>query len=519
MRKILALLLAILSPALLTAQINSANQSFVLIHVTVIDMTGSPPKPEMTVVINGNRIAAIGNGGMIRVPKDARIIDGSGKFLIPGLWDMHAHSRGEDLTRDVFLPLFIVNGVTGIRHMFGDCREPCVPGSIKLESINHLRQQAATGEIVAPRIVASSPLVDGRVFWKGSIVVTNPEEARAAVRAIRQRGNDFLKVYSSLSRESYFALADEAKKQRLVFAGHIPVALSAIEVSDAGQKSIEHLMILLWAGSTVENEWRRERLQFLGKPPSDEERASRRADIKRLADTYDQRKAALTFARLAKNGTWVCPTLVVERSSAFYEDKDFINDARLKYLPSSVTDDWKGGFKFLFGERTAQDVADGKRLFKIKLAAVGQMHRAGVRLLAGTDEPNPYCFPGFSLHDELALFVEAGLSPFEALQTATTNPTKYLNLSDSLGTIEKGKIADLVLLDANPLEDIRNTRKIAAVIINGRYLPKESLQRTLACPWNCICTRKGGTPSGSGERSFPLRHGLGSSKRGSRQSE
>jgi hypothetical protein len=467
MRNIFTLLLTILLPVPLTAQINLAGQPLALTHVTVIDMTGAPPKPEMTVVINGNRITAIGKSGQVSVPKDARIIDASGKFLIPGLWDMHAHSNNEELTRDVFLPLFIANGVTGIRHMFGDCQEPCTPSHIKLGSINHLRQQTA--------------VVDGKMVRRGSIVVTNPDETRAAVRAIKQRGNDFLKVYTSLSRESFIALADEAKKQNLVFAGHIPYSVSAIDVSDAGMKSIEHVITLMWAGSTVEDKWREERLQLLNKSlPDEEQRAFRRAEIKKIVDTYDPRKAALTFARLAKNGTWVCPTLTIERSSAFYEDQDFIADVRLKYLPASVTSYWKTGFKLTFGDRSAEEVVDGKRFFKLRLDAVAQMHRAGVRLLAGTDEPNPYIFPGFSLHDELAMFVESGLSPLEALQTATVNPAKYLGLSDTMGTIKKGKIADLVLLEANPLEDIKNTQKIAAVVINGKYLPKKLLQRMLA---------------------------------------
>lgn len=485
MRKIIALLLIILLPTLLVAQTKSTAQSkpLVFTHATVIDMTGAKPKLNMTVVIEGNHISTIGKTGKVRVPKDAQIIDATGKFLIPGLWDMHAHSISEKGTREIFFPLEIANGITGLRDMFSDCYPDCsqnngsLDDGVSLAEVNEWRRQSAAGTLVAPRIIASSPLVDGlNARWTGSLIVKDADEGRAAVRYIKRRGNDFVKVYSSLSRDAYFAIADEAKKQNLVFAGHIPYSVAAIEASDAGQKSVEHLTGILLACSTDEAHLRSE---TLASREGKSKMSNREIDGEVLA-TYNDTKAVALFARFVRNETWMCPTLAVLRGGAFLDDDNFTADVRLKYLPPSMREDWKPANDSRFKNLTAEDFALRRKRFQKYLEIVGAMRHSGVLLLAGTDEPNQYCFPGFSLHDELALFVQAGLAPLEALQTATINPAKYLNLTDSLGTIEKGKLADLVLLEANPLADISNTKRIAAVVFNGHYLSTEAREKMLA---------------------------------------
>ncbi len=484
MRKILALFLTILLPALLVAQVKPPAQSqpFAFIHATVIDMTGARPEPDMTVMIVGNRISTIGKTRKVRVPRNAQIIDATGKFLIPGLWDMHAHSSGEKATREIYFPLEIANGVTGIRDMFGDCYPNCsfnngsLDDGVSLEEINEWRRQSAAGTLAAPRIIASSPLVDGLgARWEGSLIVKDADEGREAVRYIKRRGSDFVKVYSRLSSDAYFAIADEAKIRKLVFAGHIPDSISAIEASDAGQKSGEHLTGILLACSTDEANLRSETLAWRG----DKAKMSRKEIDERLLATFSNAKADALFARFVANDTWMCPTLVLLRGGAFLDDETFTNDDRLKYLPPSFRDDWKPANDSRFKDLTAADFAFKRKRFQKYLRIVGSMHRAGVRILAGTDVPNQFCFPGFSLHDELALLVQAGLTPFEALQTATLNPAKYLNLADSLGTIEKGKLADLVLLDKNPLAAIGNTKRIAAVVFNGHYLPRKARGKML----------------------------------------
>jgi hypothetical protein len=277
-----------------------------------------------------------------------------------------------------------------------------------------------------------------------------------------------VKVYSLLPRDAYFGIADESKRQGISFVGHVPFAVSAAEASDAGQKSIEHLTGILLGCSYKETELRNEIVK--ARSPG----ARSRGEGVELLDTFSDRKAKDLFALFVKNQTWQCPTLTVLRSNAYLGDQSFRNDGRLKYIPRPMRERW--------GQRIANrnDSDYVKRVFKKEVEIVGVMQRAGVPLLAGTDTGNPFCFPGFSLHDELALLVIAGLTPSEALRTATLNPAKFLGLDKTLGTIEQGKIADLVLLDADPLADIRNTQRINAVISNGRLFDRKALEKMLA---------------------------------------
>ncbi len=341
MKTILALLLIILQFAVGAAEVTQSvpSQPLAFIHTTIIDMTGAKPKPNMTVVIIGNRIFAIGKTGRVSLPKNAQVIDAAGKFLIPGLWDMHAHSSGEKTTREVFFPLETANGITGIRDMFSDCYPDCsfnnggLDDGISLEEVNEWRRQSAAGLLVAPRIIASSPLVDGfGARWQGSLIVKDANEGREAVSYIGRRGSDFVKVYSRLSREAYFAVADESKKQNIVFAGHIPDSISAIEASDAGQKSGEHLTGILLACSTDEAHLRSETLAL----HEDKATMSRKEIDEKLLATFSKAKADALFARFVANKTWMCPTLTVLRGGAFLDDESFTNDVRLKYLPASL---------------------------------------------------------------------------------------------------------------------------------------------------------------------------------------
>ncbi len=474
-RKLLSSLLLLLLPALAAAQPRSDNQSAPLAftRVTVIDATGAPAKSEMTVVITGERITAIGKADSVRIPRGAQVIKAAGKYLIPGLWDMHAHPH---LNSRQFFPLFalhlyLVNGVTGLRDTFGP-----------LEAQQQWRKAIGVGAVIAPRMFLAGPLVDGpKPAFAGSIAVSNAEEGRQAVISLKRRGADFVKVYDLLPREAYFAIADEAKKQGIPFAGHVPATVTAAEASDAGQRSIEHLTDVAVSCSTDQEALQKALTAGLLKEDNSTAIRDLTVTETRALETYDREKCIALAQRFVKNDTWHDPTLVTLRVNAFINDESFLNDARLRYIPRALREEWNPKNSEFSKALTAEEIAAAKRAFPTFLKIVGEMHRAGVRFLTGTDAPAvPYCFPGFSLHDELALFVEAGLSPMEALQTATLNPARYLGLSDSLGTIEKGKIADLVLLDANPLVDIHNTKKIDSVIVRGRLLTREARQRMLA---------------------------------------
>jgi hypothetical protein len=199
-----------------------------------------------------------------------------------------------------------------------------------------------------------------------------------------------------------------------------------------------------------------------------------------MLDTFSPKKAAVLFARLKRNHTWQCPTLTVLRSTAFINDANFRNDPRLKYMTSQMRTGWDPINDFRLKERTSEDYDLARQVYAKQLELVRLMNRAGVEFLAGTDTPNPYCFPGFSLHDELALLVQSGLTPMEALKAATINPARFLGMDQTLGTVEPGKIADLVLLDADPLQDITNTQKIRTVVMNGRAFDRKALNELLS---------------------------------------
>jgi len=449
MKAIIAVFLLAL-PALL--QTASGADSLVLAHVTVIDVAGGTATPNESVVITGNRIADVGADDKIVAPRGAKVIDAAGKFVIPGLWDMHVHWY----TRQS-LSLFVANGVTGIRQMFGN------PDLLKW------RDEIARGSLEGPRMVVASPIVDGDLpIWPGSTVVHDAAEGRKAVDDAKRSGADFVKVYSLLSRDAYLGIADEAKRQGIQYVGHVPFSISATEASEAGQRSIEHLMGILLASSDEEAQLQR---QLVGSSTPVITRF--RVEARGLA-TYNPAKAASLFETFVKHDTWQCPTLTMLRSE-YVDDASLRNDPRLAFIPRPMQQRWAAR-TFNRGE---QGNAIAKRLFEKDVELVGAMKRAGVPILAGTDTGNPFCFPGFSLHDELVLLVAAGLTPAEALRAATVDPAKFLGLTQMLGTIDAGKVADLVVLDGNPLEDIRNTQRIDAVIANGHLFERKALDKML----------------------------------------
>lgn len=446
--------------------------ALVLANVTVIDGTGAPPRPGMTVVITAGRIAAVGKAGELRPPAGADLIDASGKFLIPGLMDMHVHSAWDPYFVG---PLMLANGVTGVRDLF----------AADWPAVQARRRDVAEGRARGPRILGAGPIVDGPSGpWPGSTIVATGAEARAAVDRVKAAGFDYVKVYSGLSRESYFAIADQSKRDGIPFLGHLPDVISATEASNAGQRSLEHLYGLSLATSNREDELRR---QVVNPGPAPKGRDPRMVaiDVERAElDSYRAEKAESLYATFRRNDTWLVPTLTVIRNAALIGDPRYVDTLRqtpqIRYVPRLLAMMWNLALRFAGQPLPAEAVAVKRRYFAWQLSAVGAMQKAGVGLLAGTDTPNAFVYPGFSLHDELGLMVQAGLTPMEAIQAATRNPARFLGKLDEMGTIETGKIADLDLLDANPLDDISNTRALHAVILGGRLLPRHALDSLLA---------------------------------------
>ncbi|MFN0141405.1 MAG: amidohydrolase family protein [Pyrinomonadaceae bacterium] len=436
-------------------------------NVTVIDMTGRGPQPGMTVIVTSERITKIAKTKNTKPPNDAHVIDGSGKFLIPALWDMHVHV----LNADRMLPLFVANGVLEVRDL----------GVPKLDDVLLWKTQSTNASIVSPRIVTAGRLLDGDPSASPdySIVVRNADEARKAVHGLRARGVDLIKVYDVLSREAYFAIADESKKLGLAFVGHTPTAITTIEASDAGQKSIEHLGKILEDCSDSPEKIRAKQNESINEGDyfAFTTRLGRVYDV--ILSTYSRQKANNIFARFRRNKTWQVPTLAVKNGRTFIDELDAKGDPRAKYVEASQRNYWKPQVGFFSRYRTPEYIAAAKRYFQKELDLVGEMNRSGVPIMAGTDTPNAYVIAGFSLHDELELLVKAGLTPMEALRSATRNPAEYSGEAHQKGTVEIGKIANLIVLDANPLNDIKNTTRINAVIQMGKFLSRSDLDKLL----------------------------------------
>ncbi|MFO0948598.1 MAG: amidohydrolase family protein [Planctomycetota bacterium] len=441
-----------------------ATPPLVVENVAVIDCESGKILEQRSVLVENGKISAIGNQDEIQLPSGTQRIDGQGKFLIPGLWDMHIHMVGAGA-----LNMCLANGVTGVRDMHA-----IFPGLIF-----QFRRETAVGKTPGPRIVAAGAMVDGgKAVMTGAYTANNPEEAKKAMEGLAKQGADFVKVYSKLPRDAYLAIVEEAKKRNLPIAGHVPESVSVVEASNLGQKSMEHLLGVMTACSSQEESLRLEQTQAMADATLNSGlRLLFRAQDKAL-ETFDDQKANALCQLFAKNQTWQVPTLAMLRATSMLADPAFTADERIKYIPPFVASNWKPTSSLIqfFVERGAEQ----KKQYERAIALVRKMHQAGVPFLAGTDTPNPYCYAGFTLHDELALFVDAGFTPLESLQTATINAARYLGEEKNGGSVAPGKIADLVLLDDNPLADIRNTRKIHAVIRAGHLYDRAALDQLLA---------------------------------------
>jgi imidazolonepropionase-like amidohydrolase len=443
------------------AQPKSVPAPIVIVHATVINPGTSSIEANRTVVITGDRITSVSETTNSLPPKNARVIDATGQYLLPGFWDMHVHSAFGDWFpggRDIILPLFIANGVTGVRDMGGDA-----PVLLKW------RKEIAEGRIIGPRMVISGPMLDGylpngKLRFPSSIPITTPASAIAAVDLLKTQGVDFIKVQSVISPDAYLAAAAEAHKRGLPIVGHVPDKVRIREVVQAGQKSIEHLMGIFEGCSTDEDKF----IQGQG-------------NLKLLLTTQDPQRCDSLTKLLAQNQTWQVPTLAWQRGGTFLDQRDLKHQPLDKYVPAYWRDvTWRRFTDEMMPDLVRDPLALRQEYFARNLQMVGTLHHAGVPFMAGTDTaPGVYIMPGFSLHDELANFVEAGFTPMEALQTATSNPAKFLGLDATLGSIEPGKIADLVLLRENPLKAIQNTRKISVVISRGRVFDRAALDQIL----------------------------------------
>lgn len=412
---------------------------------TLIPMTADGRTlPNHDVLVQGERIVAVGPRGRVRAPGNTRIVDGRGRFLMPALADMHVHL--EYVEDPAVLSLFVQNGVATVRSMDG---RPFI-----LDWRNRVWQ----GSLVGPRIVTAGPIIDGSPPLRDdNLAVADAAAAQAAVRRQAQQGYDFIKLYTNLGGEPYAAAVAEARQLGLRVAGHVPRTVP-LDTALAAQWSLEHLGDLAGAVMGTANP-----------PPAWARRA--------LAGTIDPAKLQSLAMRLAAARIWVVPTLVQQdRSFAPAAEVDrWLAEPSIRSLPPSVLDQWRGAVGRFTGRMDADDWAMIEQARRNRLATVAALHRAGVRIALGTDTPNPFVAMGASVHIELQNMVAAGLSPFEALRTATVAPAEMLGLEREQGTIEPGRRADLLLLARNPLEDIGATRDIVGLVLAGRWLSPADL--------------------------------------------
>jgi imidazolonepropionase-like amidohydrolase len=439
----------LLTLPLLTLAVSA--QTLVITHANVIDTVSGIVQSDTTVVVKGNRIVRVEHSMMIK-PGSGHVINAHGAYLIPGLWDMHTHvyfdSTAADGT-DIVLPLFLANGITGIRDM-GSALDPVLKA----------REEIAAHRLLGPRMLVSGPMLDGpKSHYKAAIAITTPEDGRKAVDMLKSRGADFIKVQSGVPREAYFAIAQEAKKAGIVFEGHVPDAIRASEAVASGQYTFEHLIGIFEASSPDETTY------LTGKKT-----------VGMFLGSYDPKLEDGIIQLLAKNHVWQCPTLFWERGQWLVDAIDYTKDPDLGYAPRSWVRHWPASQKGIMRSLDVDPLDVREKFVTHELDIVRKLHTAGVPFLAGTDTPAGVdVIPGISLHLELQRFVAAGFTPLQALQTATLNPAKFINRLNDFGTVQPGRIADLVLLEANPLADIANTRKIKAIVTDGRYMSQQDL--------------------------------------------
>ncbi len=419
-------------------------------NITVIDGTGAPAMPHRTLVIRGERIVEMGPAAQVKVPKGARVIEGRGRYVIPGLWDMHVHLWYPQNQ----LPVYVANGITGVRDMGSDYPRTTA-----------WRREAEEGKTIGPHVVTSGPPVAGRPSTDKKLpvmVAITGEDARRVFDKLDDMDVDFIKVLSDLPRDAYIALAERARKWRMAFSGHVPDSVTAREAIDARQTSMEHLFGIFLACSSEESAIR------AGKVPRD-------VTIR----TFDEAKARELFRHSALFETRQVPTLTLWERMTGADIEHRVHDLRLRYVPAAIRATWPSPTKAL-KEAEAEDAQAAKVQLELAFRIVRLMRECGVEIMAGTDTGDDYTIPGVTLHRELELLVKAGLTPMQALQSATVIPARFLGWDASVGVLKKGMVADLVVLEADPLADIRHVSRIGGVAVRGRYLSKPQLAAILS---------------------------------------
>ena len=468
---------------LLSACTATRSRTVAIQGVTIVDLAGGSLLPDRTIVISGTRIVAVDQSDQVPIPPDAELVEARNGYLIPGLWDMHVHSVNpvslDTAARSIppqdwHLPLFLAFGITGVRNMNDGT------GDLTLELTRTIKGELARGSRPGPpRFLSAGPALDGDPYMGmlDKVVVRTGAEARAAVDRLASHGAALVKIYENLSRDAYFAILDEAGRRAIPVDGHIPFRITPAEAATSGQRTVEHPEALA-AGCSTRRDAERERLAraLAGYGGTGGSPQLLLMQVRHYRELYDSRAPAAcrtAFEMYRREGLVVSADLLVYHYVG-HADELLADSTRMRLVPEPIRRNWEG----MLGSEMAHELQSIVRpIPALELANVRLAHAAGVVILAATDVDIPFGVPGLTLHDELARLVEAALSPLDALRAATLDPARVLGMADSLGSIEPGKLADLVLLDADPLADIRNTRRIRAVVADGRLYRRADLDR------------------------------------------
>jgi imidazolonepropionase-like amidohydrolase len=408
-------------------------KSVAFANVSVVPMTGNQILPNQTVVVTGDRITAVGPAKTAKVPDGATRIDGQGKYVMPGLAEMHGHIPGGNAPRefvDNVLFLYVASGVTTVRGMQG------APGQIDL------REAAKRGEIVAPNLYLAGPQFSG-----GS--VKSAEDAIARVKQQKSEGWDLLKVQEGLSVPAYDAMAKTAKQVGIRFGGHVPDDVGLLHAMDMGQETFDHIDGYV------------EQLDGRAKPVED----------KALQDLVQRTKKA---------GAWIVPTMFVwETLQGPVTLESRTGLAELRYMPAAQVEQWTKGLDSRL-KNPQYNAAQAKLHIDNRMKILKALQDGGVRILLGSDAPQQFNVPGFSIHREMRRMADAGISAYEVVKSGTANVGQYFKAQDTFGTIAAGQRADLILVDANPLENVSNVEKRSGVMVRGRWLPASEIDAALA---------------------------------------
>ncbi len=438
MRRVVVVLLA-LACALARGAAQPA-PTVLIRHASVVDVAEGRILHDHAVVVRGDRIARVGPDADVMADASAagsRVVDARGRFLMPGLWDMHVHALWDPIVTTTVLPLLVAHGVTGVRDMGGS-----------LDVLRSVRAGIAAGTLRAPRLVAAGSVLDGPkpVDPSISIAVSSADEAVAAVARLADARVDFLKVYTLLPAPAFRAVMADAARRGLRVSGHVPADISPMEAAEAGMQSIEHM----------------------------------RAELGGFCTRATEAACAPAIAAFRANGTWQVPTLAVRRARAYLDDPARASDPRLSDEPRQLREAWLAARNRRLAQRDAAAFRAMRDQFADERWLAGHLHRSGIPLLAGSDAGADFSFHGSGLHDELAELVEAGLTPLQALRAATSDAARFLDRAGRTGQVVAGADADLVLIDGDPLGDVAAVRRVQGVMSRGAWLDRAELDRMRA---------------------------------------